>query len=245
MLKKKNLLLFLILFLSVFSGVFVGYVSDSYTPEPPLSSQYVSHSIEKEDQKNHFLALLPKQSSSEAAVVFYQGAKVEAEAYIPLMEKLVEKGISVYLLKLPFNLAVFSPNAAQKVIQQNPHVQDWYLAGHSLGGVMAASYVSKHPERIRGMIFLASYPSGNMNGVSLPVLSIYGDQDQILNQETYRKQMDSLPNVEEVIIRGGNHAQFGSYGPQKGDGHPFISEMEQQRQTAEAILDFIHSSSSR
>ena len=43
-------------------------------------------------------------------------------------------------------------------------------------------------------------------------------------------------NKYEFVIEGGNHAQFGSYGPQSGDGEAQISPAEQWRQTVEAIL---------
>ena len=40
-------------------------------------------------------------------------------------------------------------------------------------------------------------------------------------------------------IEGGNHAQFGNYGPQKGDLPATISAEEQQKQTVEAIEAFL------
>ena len=40
----------------------------------------------------------------------------------------------------------------------------------------------------------------------------------------------------EVCIEGGNHAQFGNYGEQKGDHAAEIRREEQQAQTVEAIL---------
>ena len=42
-----------------------------------------------------------------------------------------------------------------------------------------------------------------------------------------------------MVLNGGCHAQFGSYGPQDGDGVPTISGEEQVRQTADAISAFI------
>ena len=46
--------------------------------------------------------------------------------------------------------------------------------------------------------------------------------------------------TENVVeIEGGNHAQFGNYGPQKGDLPATISAEEQQAQAVDAITDFI------
>lgn len=51
---------------------------------------------------------------------------------------------------------------------------------------------------------------------------------------------DKLDYTENVVeIQGGNHAQFGNYGPQKGDAPAAISAEEQQAQTVEDVADFI------
>lgn len=61
-----------------------------------------------------------------------------------------------------------------------------------------------------------------------------------MNRESYEKYRVNLPaNTIELILGGGCHAQFGSYGPQEGDGVPTISGEEQVQQTAEAVAAFI------
>jgi hypothetical protein len=42
-----------------------------------------------------------------------------------------------------------------------------------------------------------------------------------------------------VVIEGGNHAQFGNYGKQKGDPDATISREEQQDKAVEAIKEFL------
>ena len=42
-----------------------------------------------------------------------------------------------------------------------------------------------------------------------------------------------------MIIMGGNHAQFGNYGHQSGDGQATISSQQQQNQTVQFILQSI------
>ena len=74
----------------------------------------------------------------------------------------------------------------------------------------------------------------------MPLLSIYGDRDGVLSRESYEKNRAFWPeNAEELVIPGGNHAQFGDYGPQRGDGEAVISQDEQQTQTAQAIRHWI------
>ncbi len=143
-------------------------------------------------------------------------------------------------MKMPGNLAVLSPNAADGLQQAHPEITDWYIGGHSLGGAIAASYAAKHSDNYTGLILLAAYSTKDLTGTALRVLSIYGSEDGVLNRDSYEKDQKNLPaNFTEVVIDGGCHAQFGSYGAQKGDGTPTISDEEQIQQTATCISKFI------
>lgn len=123
--------------------------------------------------------------------------------------------------------------------EQFPDLEHWYIAGHSLGGAMAANYTATHSEDYDGLILLAAYSTKDLTQTSLRVLSIYGSEDSVLNRDSYEKDWANLPaDTTEVILGGGCHAQFGGYGPQDGDGIPSISSEEQIRQTAEAIAAF-------
>ena len=57
--------------------------------------------------------------------------------------------------------------------------------------------------------------------------------------------LDSLISVSEChedgsfVIEGGNHAQFGNYGPQEGDGTAGITAEEQQDETVRLILEWM------
>ncbi len=90
------------------------------------------------------------------------------------------------------------------------------------------------------MILLAAYSTKDLCGTSLRALSVYGSEDGVLNRASYEKYRDNLPaDCTEVIIEGGCHAQFGSYGAQNDDGTPTISNEEQIRQTAELAAAFV------
>ena len=56
------------------------------------------------------------------------------------------------------------------------------------------------------------------------------------------RNIDYTENIVE--IEGGNHAQFGNYGPQKGDLTAAISAEEQQAQTVATIEAFLWSADS-
>ena len=105
---------------------------------------------------------------------------------------------------------------------------------------MAASHAAAHAKDFDGLILLAAYSTKNLTGTPLRVLSVYGSEDGVMNRESYEKNRANLPaDTTEVVLDGGCHAQFGSYGSQDGDGVPTISGEEQVRQTAEVIAAFI------
>ena len=170
--------------------------------------------------------------SETDALVFYPGAKVEETAYAPLLRRLAEDGIDVCLVKMPFRLAIFGLNAAERVMKE--HASDrWYIGGHSLGGAMSAVFAEKHD--LDGVILLAAYPTGP---VEEPILLLRGSEDGVLNLDRISNASE-FGDVKEYVLDGGNHAQFGNYGPQKGDGVPAITAEEQQEETVRLILEWM------
>lgn len=107
-------------------------------------------------------------------MIFYPGAKVEAEAYLPLLDKIRDDThITCILVDMPFHLAIFDTNAAKDIISEFPDIQNWYMAGHSMGGAMASQFASKNEKEIKGLIL--------MGGIYLWKLSISPYFDYLRN----------------------------------------------------------------
>ena len=183
---------------------------------------------------------------TDSALVFYPGAKVEAVAYAPLIRDISAGGTDCYLCKMPLNFALLGKSAAEKIRTGNTvSYERWFVGGHSLGGVAAAMAADEAEEADSGsawdgLILLASYPTKEL---STPVISIYGSEDRILDPDKYsstEKEGLRPADFTEIIIEGGNHAQFGSYGEQKGDGKSKAAASKQQLETAEAVNDWIN-----
>jgi dienelactone hydrolase len=131
-------------------------------------------------------------------------------------------------------------NAADGVEALFPDVSHWYIGGHSLGGSMAASYISKHTDDFSGLVLLGSYSTADLSGGAVDVLSLYGSEDGVMNKEKYEKYKKNLPtDLIEIKIDGGCHAYFGMYGEQDGDGTPTLSAEEQIRLSADSISKFV------
>lgn len=184
----------------------------------------------------------------EVGLVFYPGGRVDYRSYAPLMREIAARGYPAVLVPAPLNLMVFAPNRAVNVIGFYPKVREWAVGGHSLGAAMAASFVeSLDPEevarsQVRGLLMIAGYPPGDedLSERTLGVLSIAGGRDEVFDREKWTESRLQLPSQSVFeVIEGGNHAGFGNYGRQPGDGEASISRDEQQRRTAEAIADFL------
>ena len=172
---------------------------------------------------------------TEDLLIFYPGAKVQETAYAPLMRQIAEEGMDVFLVRMPARLAFFGSNKADDALQETANYAHVYIGGHSLGGAMAANYAAEHAEDLAGVLLLAAYSTKTLPD-NLPVLSVYGTEDGVLNRSNYEKYLGNLQNLQEVVIEGGNHAQFGSYGEQGGDGEASIDPGMQWNETAEAVL---------
>ncbi len=174
------------------------------------------------------------------ALIFYPGAKVEAAAYAPLLRRLAAGGVDCFLVKMPLNFAIFGVNRADRLMGAFDY-ERWFLAGHSLGGAMAAQYASGHAQQLSGLFLLGAYTAADLSAVPFPVACLYGTEDSVLNRAGLETGIQMSPaGTLRVELAGGNHAQFGQYGPQKGDGEATISAEAQQAKAVKAMLRVIH-----
>lgn len=173
-------------------------------------------------------------------LIFYPGGKVEHTAYEPLLRALAAKGVLCVLIQMPLRLAVLDMDAAEGVREQFPLVEHWYIGGHSLGGSMAASYLSGYADGFEGLILLGSYSTADLSATELRTLSLFGSEDGVMNREKYAECLANLPaDLTEIEIEGGCHAYFGTYGAQKGDGTPTLSARQQISLSADYVAAFM------
>jgi pimeloyl-ACP methyl ester carboxylesterase len=186
-----------------------------------------------------WLVFGPAESDPITGLILYPGGRVDARAYAPLALALAEEGYLVVIVPMPLNLAFFAPGRAAQVMTAFPGVQRWAVGGHSLGGAMAANFAHNNPQRVRGLVLWAAYPgaSDDLSDSQLDVVSIYGTRDGLATPDKIDASRQLLPtDTAWIAIEGGNHAQFGWYGPQAGDGEATISRKEQQAQILAATL---------
>lgn len=225
--KRRIFLSVLLVLLFCAGGGICWYLSDYY-PAEEVAIAVLADGDPLTVQDN--LTILSPTVPGDTALIFYPGAKVESTAYLPLLDKIRQTGVTCILVDMPFHMAIFDPDAAEEVMAAFPEYSHWYLAGHSMGGAMASRFAARHSDEVDGLILLGAYLYGDYDPQD--TLTIYGSLNQSVE--------DKLEYTENVVeIQGGNHAQFGNYGPQRGDLPATISAEEQQEQTVAAIRAFL------
>lgn len=222
---KKIIKIFLITIL-----FFIILISQfNYYPDA-VASNMIKY-VEIKD-KNIFIS----SENSNELIIFYPGAKVQIESYIPLLYNFKDYKIDVIIVKMPLNLAIFGKNKADSIIEQYKHkYEKIYIMGHSLGGAMASEYAFDNKYKLSGLILVGSYPYKPYEYDK--TISIYGNVGKIEKRNKIKNESHSF--LLKYEINGANHANFGNYGKQIGDKDATINKEEQQKITIENILKFI------
>ena len=156
---KKKIIITISVILGIILGGSLVWSSKSYKPNE-LAIQALNSDKKIEVKNDKFISFTPQNQKVEKGFIFYPGAGVEPEAYAPICREIALKGYEVVIAKMPLNLAILSPNKADKIISSYNNIKTWAIGGHSLGGVMASKYASNHDD-IKAVAFYASYPSND------------------------------------------------------------------------------------
>jgi pimeloyl-ACP methyl ester carboxylesterase len=239
-LKLKTIAALLAVILLVGTAVFLVWASNPLGPMPEAET-----ALQSDDQLtvdlDPWITFYPAETAVDTGFILYPGGRVDAHSYAPPARAIAEEGYLVIIPPMPLSLAVFNPNAAADIMAAHDEITTWVIGGHSLGGAMAANYVYNHPGEIEGLVLWASYPAEN-NSLALqsglPVLDIYGTNDGQA-AELWEARDRLPPETQWLVIEGGNHAQFGWYGRQSGDGEATISREQQQEAFTQATVDLL------
>ncbi len=229
----------------IFAGI-TGFVVWGLTPAGPMPEALPA--LESDPQVNvtegRWLVFTPASGDASTGLIIYPGAHVDYRSYAPAAHRLAAEGFRVIIVKMPLSLAVLNPGAAADVISNYPEIEHWALAGHSLGGAMAANFVKSQPAAAAGLVLWAAYPAegDDLSGSALKAASISGTLDGLATPSDIAASHQLLPlQTLWVAIDGGNHAQFGWYGDQSGDNPASISREQQQDQIVQATLKLLES----
>lgn len=186
------------------------------------------------------IVMAPSEDPSGTGLVFIPGAKVDPYAYLYTLSGIVEDGVTVVITKHTLNLAFFDTRPLSDFTAGVDGVTDWYVGGHSLGGVRACQLADAPGSEVSGLVLFGSYCANDLRETGLRVLSIAGSADGLSTPEKIEGAASLLPaDAEFVTIEGLNHAGFGSYGVQPGDGVASITREQARTEITEALAAFL------
>ncbi|WP_240739939.1 alpha/beta hydrolase [Leucobacter triazinivorans] len=182
--------------------------------------------------------MAPAEGADGTGLVFLPGAKVDAIAYAPTFRDLAAAGTTVVIPDLPLRFAILETRDLDDFAAYAPEVDRWAIGGHSLGGVRACQEVSRIPDA--ALILLASYCAADLSDGGAEVLSISGTNDGLSTPADIDAASNLLPpTAEMVVIDGANHAAFGWYGVQPGDGEATVSREQVAREVSARSRELI------
>ena len=235
--RKKILLVAVVIVVIIISGFVV------WAETPPSPMQEALNALNSDAAVNvisgQWLVFEPKSANYSVGFIFYPGGRVDYRSYAPYAHAIAAEGFLTVIASMPLNLAVFDSNAAGGVIAAYSNVTAWAVGGHSLGGTMAAQYVHDNPSKVKGLVLWAAYPESgtDLSKLDIHVLTVHGSSDGLVSTKQIDDSLKQLPpDTIRLEISGGDHAQFGWYGPQSGDNPATISRQMQQDETVNATV---------
>jgi hypothetical protein len=185
--------------------------------------------------QDEWIVFSPATATPTKGVIFYPGGECDERGYAEPLREIAADGYLVVLVPMPMQMAFMGLDKATEVIAAFPEIESWAIAGHSLGGSMAARYAFHHPENVQGLIMWDAYPADDMSASTLPVAMIHRSNQAGDPPEDYAPQLDRLPPQTQFIpLKGGQHLNFGGFiaGRMYADAPPPELEPEIQRSLA-------------
>lgn len=93
--------------------------------------------------------------------------------------------------------------------------RNYVIGGHSQGGKMAAQFVYENPTIFRGLFLMGtSHPRDiDLSSQNLPCIKLYAENGGLASVKEVMDNKNKLPKAAKLIlIKGGNHLQFGYLG---------------------------------
>jgi hypothetical protein len=159
----------------------------------------------------------PTDTAHHRGILYFPGARVNPYSYLHPFVDVVAEGATLVVVDPLFHMALLDPRDVDDLTQDFPGITHWVVAGHSLGGVKACLMVDN--PAVRGLVLFASYCASDIRRSEVLVIQVVADQDLLITPQQREDSRPFLPDARKIVtLTGANHASFGTYGPQPGDG---------------------------
>jgi len=172
---------------------------------------------------------------STTGLLVFPGARVDPFAYLHPFVDIAATGTTVTVVDPLFNMALFDQRSMDELTSHSPSISQWVVAGHSLGGVKACMEADN--DQVAGLLLFASYCANDVSGLDIAVVEVLAAQDGLIDTDASRQAQGNLPEgFVTLTLDEANHASFGTYGPQPGDGVSTL-DRDDMRQTMNEVWD--------
>lgn len=205
----------LVIVLSIIVGTYYWATTSVATPgataiQAMQSDSHVTVTV----TDNELVVFRPVGIQPGTGLILYPGATCDVRGYAPVLRRLADRGYLVVGVQMPLNMAILAPDRADQVRAAFPEIKRWVIAGHSMGGAMAARYADLHPDDLAGLILWDAYPPANhpLVDVHYPVWLIHRATADGHPPKRFEEFRNLFPAGSTwVPLPGGIHMQFGSF----------------------------------
>ncbi len=171
------------------------------------------------------IVMEPIEGASTTGILYVPGARVNPYSYLYPLSEVAASGTTVVIMDPLMNMALFDTRSLDELALAAPNISDWVLSGHSLGGVRAC--VLADDPAVIGLVLMGSYCAMDISSLEIPVLQVLASNDGLIDPAAVTVSSSLVPDSTRVItLEGANHASFGTYGPQPGDGIATLTRSE-------------------
>ena len=237
----KYILLTVIAVILVAAAAFKIYMDVAYQPKTP-AKDLIPSNLNVEISDNMIVVRNPKplEDSEKAGLILYSGLRIDGQCYLPLMIKLANLGYDCFLPVSSGNQPYLNIEGADSVIRKYEDITRWFLIGHSSACTPAALYAQNDPKAIEGLVFLGGYTDADISKTELPVLSLIGTKDTVVDPEMMEGSKKNVPaSAEFLSLKGGNNTGFADTELFGGDSSAEISFEDQISKTTAEIDRFV------
>jgi len=203
---------------------------------PPQALTALASDNKVSVSQDDLIVFRPNNAAPHTGLIFYPGGECDERGYAEPLRAIAAAGYLVVLVPMPWQLAVFAPGKADEVVAAFPEINTWAIAGHSLGGSMAAHYAYKHPDTIDGLLLWDAYAPDDMSASTAAVRMIHRSDASGSTPADYESKLILLPEQTEFVpLKGAQHLQFGRFvaGRMYRDEPP--AELDQDEQLAMVV----------
>ena len=185
------------------------------------------------------VVMSPTEELLPRGLLYFPGARVDPYSYLYPLADIAAAGTTVVVVDPLFNMALADSRGVEELTTDFPDITSWVLAGHSLGGVKACMEAG-HPS-VSHLVLFASYCATDISNLDISVVQVTGDRDGLLDDSLRQEAESLLPpqGHQTLVIEGANHADFGTYGPQPGDGESTMSNRSMRTILTEVLTTHV------